>query len=188
MEKITPAKSISRKSTIKLPSAAKSTILPRVISTIYGFTFITFTRMLLRTAANFSFKRSFNGFCSFACSASFSSAAFFSASTCDALTVEPPSLFSVPSLSEMVLSSVFSTRESVASVSSSFPPLITLNPQYRDPCSPFPIATPAAMGSTESSTLRIPVAIILRKYFHRANRKQKPTATPMQNSPAIIVL
>ena len=148
-----------------MPRSSKIAILPSVISAIYGFTFMTLTRMLSRTADPFSLSLSDSGFC---CFCILSSASFRSSSIRDWLSTEPvsPFLVALPLLSPAVRLSDTPSCDKVPAVSASpcfLSPVMTFIPQYSDPCSPFPIATPAAIGRTERRTLNIPVIRILLK-------------------------
>ena len=82
-----------------------------------------------------------------------------------------------------ISSMVISSEEA----SSDLPPLMTLNPQPSEPCRGVPPANAIPIGSTARNTLIIPVIIIRLKYSLFRKRGQKPTAIPIQQSPAIIV-
>ena len=91
-------------------------------------------------------------------------------------------------ISSMVISwIVLSSEEASSSSVSDLPPLMTLNPQPSEPCRGVPPANAIPIGSTARNTLIIPVIIIRLKYSLFRKRGQKPTAIPIQQSPAIIV-
>ena len=87
-------------------------------------------------------------------------------------------------ISSMVISWIVLSSESSVS---DLPPLMTLNPQPSEPCRGVPPANAIPIGSTARNTLIIPVIIIRLKYSLFRKRGQKPTAIPIQQSPAIIV-
>ena len=86
-----------------------------------------------------------------------------------------------------ISSMVISSEEASSSSVSDLPPLMTLNPQPSEPCRGVPPANAIPIGSTARNTLIIPVIIIRLKYSLFRKRGQKPTAIPIQQSPAIIV-